>query len=247
MAAQSAARTNVEMTCYRCQCHSVRECERKRVYMRCYWCNQEGHISRDCSGNEARDISFFRKYLDEILPVSYVYVNRLLHLVLLDSGSFRRIVSKGLYSTWRRKSWWPQYTARLRCVVAMGWLESLQRPETLLNWMHKKSLDFDLLLGYNAIKLLDSVNIMCLGDMQFQETTSVYVALKIDQPNFSVEFDQHQKACTASWKWMEDKEPPQLQNHMTEYKYQAHIWVGASCLYRAWQVDYIPRTQTRSL
>lgn len=66
------------------------------------------------------------------------------------------------------------------------------------NSIEVDALGFDLLLGYDAIKLLGGVHITCTGVVQFQEITSVCAVLKIDQPNFSVKFDQHQKAWTAS-------------------------------------------------
>lgn len=71
--------------------------------------------------------------------------------------------------------------------------------------------------------------------VQFQEAASVCVALKIDQPDFSVEFDQHQKAWITLWKWMEDKKPPKLRNCMVKYcvhdrirlayKWELHAWI----------------------
>lgn len=62
------------------------------------------------------------------------------------------------------------------------------------NSIEVDELGFDLLLGYDAIKLLGSVHITCTGVVQFQEITSVCAALKIDQPNFSVKFDQHHES-----------------------------------------------------
>ena len=40
--------------------------------------------------------------------------------------------------------------------------------------------------------------------------------VKIDQPDFSVKFDQHWKAWTTLWKWTGDKEPPKLEYHMPD-------------------------------
>ena len=81
----------------------------------------------------------------------------------------------------------------------------------------EKPLSFDLLLGYDAIRALGGVHIMQTGAVQFQEKTPVCAALRIDQPDFSVKFDQHQKAWTASWRWSGNQEPTKLWNRVAEY------------------------------
>ena len=80
----------------------------------------------------------------------------------------------------------------------------------------KKPLSFDLLLGYDAIRALGGVHITQAGAVQFQKTP-VCAALRIDQPDFSVEFDPHQKAWTASWRWSGNQEPVKLRNGVAEY------------------------------
>ena len=80
----------------------------------------------------------------------------------------------------------------------------------------KKPLSFDLLLGYDAIKALGGVHITQTGAVQFQEKTPVCAAPRIDQPDYSVEFDQHQKAWTASWRWSGNQEPAKLRNGVAE-------------------------------
>ena len=57
----------------------------------------------------------------------------------------------------------------------------------------KKPLSFDLLLGYDVIRALGGVHITQTGAVQFQEKTPVCAVLRIDQPDFSVKFDPHQK------------------------------------------------------
>lgn len=102
--------------------------------------------------------------------------------------------------------------------MALGWLGSLQSLETI----EVGVLVVPKLLGYDVIKLLGGIHIMCMGVIRFQEAASVCVMLKIDQagPCFLVliKFDTDQKAWTTSWKGMEDKEPPKLQNCMVEYR-----------------------------
>ena len=82
--------------------------------------------------------------------------------------------------------------------------------------VHERPLDFDLLLCYNAIKALGGVLITQSRTVKFCEEAPVCAALKIDRPDFSVEFDWR-KVWTASWKWLGESEPTKLQNSVAEY------------------------------
>ena len=66
--------------------------------------------------------------------------------------------------------------------------------------VHERLLDFNLLLGYDAIKALGGVLITQSGTVKFCEEAPICAALKIDQPDFSVEFDRRKKVWTASSK-----------------------------------------------
>ena len=59
--------------------------------------------------------------------------------------------------------------------------------------VHERPLDIDLLLGYNAIKALSGVLITWSGTVKFCEEAPVCAPLKIDRPDFSVEFDRRKK------------------------------------------------------
>lgn len=76
--------------------------------------------------------------------------------------------------------------------------------------VHEKPLNFDLLLGYDAIKALG-------GTVKFQKEALMCAALKIDQPDFSAEFNQYQKTWIASWKCTGNRESAMLQNQIAEY------------------------------
>ena len=89
--------------------------------------------------------------------------------------------------------------------------------------VEQKPLDFDMLLGYDAIQLLGGALITLGGDVQFQEGASVCAAVEIDQPDFSVKFNAEEKYWTASWKWTDDKEPPELKNNIAEYHVQKRV------------------------
>ena len=62
--------------------------------------------------------------------------------------------------------------------------------ETLV--VHERPLDFDLLLGYDAIKALGGVLNTQTRMVNFCEEAPMGAAVKIDQPDFSVKFDQQQ-------------------------------------------------------
>lgn len=78
--------------------------------------------------------------------------------------------------------------------------------------VHEKPLNFDLLLGYDAIKALGGVLFTQTGTVKFQKEALMCAALKIDQPDFSAEFNQHQKTWIASWKCTGNRESAMLQN-----------------------------------
>ena len=56
--------------------------------------------------------------------------------------------------------------------------------------VHEKPLDFQQLLGYDAIKALGGVLITRTGMIKFCLEAPLCAALKFDQPDFIIEFDQ---------------------------------------------------------
>lgn len=49
-------------------------------------------------------------------------------------------------------------------------------------------------------------------------------AILIDEPNFSVTFNQSQKVWTASWKWASGQLPSELMNSVEKYTVPDHAW-----------------------
>ena len=209
--------------CYRCdgQGHIARNCRRRLTAVRCYRCNETGHMARDCAGNGARDkvpaLTFPQKQkLDEALPIIQVYVKETLCSAFLDSGCSCTIVFAGLCRTWKEKGVRvTTINGETRTCCGVGAVNIRTRTGNSANVEAlvalKKPLSFDLLLGYDAIRALGSVHIMQTRAVQFQEKTPVCAALRIEPPDFSVEFDQHQKAWTTSWRWSGNQEPAKLQ------------------------------------
>ena len=105
--------------------------------------------------------------------------------------------------------------------------------------VHKRPLDFDLLLGYDVIKALDDVLITQSRTVKFCEEAPICAALKIDQPDLNVKFNR-QKVWTTSWKWLGESELAKLQNSIAEnhmpgqtrsaYEKELRAWIDAGWL-----------------
>ena len=184
-------------------------------------------MARDCVGNEAGgkvagvNLSPKQK-LNEVLPIIQVYMNETLCSALLNSGCSCTIVFAGLCCTWKEKGVRvTTISGEMPTCCGVGAVNICTRTGNSANVEAlvalKKPLSFDLLLGYDAIRALGGVHITQTGAVQFQEKTSVCASLRIDQPDFSVEFDPHQKAWTTSWRWSGNQEPAKLQNGVAEY------------------------------
>ena len=63
--------------------------------------------------------------------------------------------------------------------------------------VHERSLDFDLLLGYDVIKALGGVLITGSGTVKFFEEAPVWATLKIERPDINFEFNRGKKVWNA--------------------------------------------------
>ena len=85
----------------------------------------------------------------------------------------------------------------------------------------KQLLDFDLLLGIDAIKEHSGVYLMESGEVCFGGLNR-RAAISIDEPDFSVTYDHSNKEWTASWKWVNGCSPSELSNSVQEYMVPCH-------------------------
>ena len=164
-----------------------------------------GIVQETGLGARCRRQPFPKQKLNEALPIIQVYVNETLCSALLDSSCSRTIVFAGLCRTWKEKGVRvTTISGEKRTYCGVGAVNIRTRTGNSANVEAlvalKKPLSFDLLLGYDAIRALGGVHITQTEAVQFQEKTPVCAALRIDQPDFSVEFDPHQKVWTASWR-----------------------------------------------
>ena len=150
-----------------------------------------------------------------------MYVDRIPCSALLDSGCSHTIVSARLCKTWSRKN--VKVTTiggETQACCGVGTVEihtdSGVSAEMSVLVTQNDLLGFDLLLGYDAIKALGGVTIAQTGDVHFLEAP-VCAAVHIDRPDFKVDYDHHQRAWTASWKWTAGRAPTELKNGVAEY------------------------------
>ena len=85
-------------------------------------------------------------------------------------------------------------------------------------------LGFDMLLGMVIIRRLSGVRIDQSGNVIFSRTGSHgCAAIRIEEPDFSAEFNEKTKAWTASWKWSDNQPPNSLVNKVPEYPVSAQV------------------------
>ena len=85
-------------------------------------------------------------------------------------------------------------------------------------------LGFDMLIGMDIIKTLGGVRINQAGDAIFSRTEPrACAAIRIEEPDFSAEFDEQTRAWTASWKWSDSQPPNGLTNKVPEYPMSAQV------------------------
>ena len=83
---------------------------------------------------------------------------------------------------------------------------------------------FDLLLGLEAIKHFGGMSLTSTGEVKFpQGDKPTCVAITINEPDFSAEYDETNWRGTASWKWAGDQPPVMLKNRLLEYPDPAQI------------------------
>ena len=85
-------------------------------------------------------------------------------------------------------------------------------------------LGFDMLLGMDIIRMLGGVRIDQYGNVIFSRTgPHAYAAIRIEEPDFSAEFNEKTRAWTASWKWSGNQPPNSLVNKVPEYPVSAQV------------------------
>ena len=91
-----------------------------------------------------------------------------------------------------------------------------------------KPLGFECILGLNGIRSLGGVTILPSPDVHFGPLVSddgrdlegrlvCAATMEVDEPDFTVVYDDSRRAWTVVWKWAGDCEPDALRNTVAEY------------------------------
>lgn len=83
--------------------------------------------------------------------------------------------------------------------------------------MDSQPLGFDQLIGMDVIKMLGGISINKSGETIFSRMNSyICAAIKMEELDFSAEFDDRTRVWTDSWKWSGDQPPNNLINRVPE-------------------------------
>ena len=187
--------------------HFARDCwqprgklQRALPEIRCYQCQQQGHVASRCPGKLAKgreaSTTLSPHKLEEVLPVMKVKVNGMDWIALVDSGCSSSVVSGMLCQpkVWKSTA---ILTASRKCLLSHGvgsiTLSVTNRNPIKTNVLvvNSKPLIFDLLLGMDVIKKLGDVHIDEEGKAHFAEAAHTLGAtIELEQPDFCAEFDQ---------------------------------------------------------
>ena len=178
--------------------------------------------------------------LQEVLPVLKVRINGVERKALVDSGCSWSLVSGSICRP-DREQHTTVLTADGKRLASHGvgsvTLEVANRDplKTDVLIVDSQLLGFDLLLGIDIIKALGGVRIDGRGEAHFSEAGApLCAAIKLEEPDFSAEFDQHTKSWTVSWKWSGDQPPERLRNTVPEYNVPASAQVEYERELRTW-------------
>lgn len=179
--------------------------------------------------------------MNKAQPVITVYVNRIPCSALLDSGCSHTIVSTRLCPSWtKRKIKVTTIGGETQTCCGAGTVKIYTDTgaATKINVLVTQGnlLGFDLLLGYDAIKVLGGVAIHQDGKVRFLEAP-VCAALHIDRPDFTVDYDSRKRAWIASWKWTEGMAPTKLKNGVAEYPIPSEARAEYERELKAWIQD----------
>ena len=84
---------------------------------------------------------------------------------------------------------------------------------------------FNMLIGMDIINMLGGVRINQSGDAIFSKMEAcACTVIRIEEPDFSAEFDEWTRAWTALWKWSGNEPPDGLTNKVTEYPISTQVW-----------------------
>ena len=156
-------------------------------------------------------------------------VNDKRHMALVDSGCSRSLVTESVYNPWSRQASdvlavdgkTLRSTGIGTITLAVDNVSPVKADGLVVN---SSLLGFDMLLGMDIIRMLGGVRIDQSGDAIFSRTEPhACAAIRIEEPDFSAEFNEKTRAWTASWKWSGNQLPISLVNKVPEYPMSAQV------------------------
>ena len=150
-------------------------------------------------------------------------------MVLVDSGCSRSLVTESVCNPWSGQAsdvlTVDCKTLRsngIRTITLAGDNISSVKADVLV--VNSPLLGFDMQLGMDIIRMLGGVRIDQSGNVIFSRTgPHAGAAIRIEEPDFSAEFNEKTRAWTASWKWSGIQPPNSLVNKVPEYPMSAQV------------------------
>ena len=228
---------NLNLRCFICNdsSHLAKGCPKK--VMRCFNCKKTDHliaVSGKPGGGGAKSASALLKRVDGALPMSEIKVNGVMRRILVDSGCSCCIAHVSVC-----KSWVPSHvnittiSGHLYTCLGVGRaeLEVLGAKAVVdVIVVNDKLLGCEFILGINGIKAVGGVKILSSGNLEFlgnNVSVAVGAAIpvtqginRIDERDFSAEFDEKSRQWVARWKWAE---PPDMKKRIAQYRVRNEI------------------------
>ena len=167
--------------------------------------------------------------LKEALPVIQVVVNGKRCMVLVDCGCSWSLVTESVCNPWSGqasdvltvdgKTFHSNDIGTI--MLAADNISSVKADVLVVN---SSLLGFDMLLGMDIIRMLGGVCIDQSGNVIFSRARLHACAMiRIEEPDFSAEFNEKTWAWTASWKWSGNQPPNSLVNKVPKYPVSAQV------------------------
>ena len=228
-----------DVTCFRCggpnhlardcmQRSSVREIKYTLSSLKQNWASYEELFEKRKRGQKINaTLSPFK--LKEAFPVIKVVVNGKRRMALVDSGCSRSLVTELVCNPWNGQAsdvlTVDGKTLRSNGIetitLAADNVSSVKADVLVVN----NSLSgFDMQFSMDIIRMLGGVRIDQSSNVIFSRTgPHACAAIRIEEPDFSAEFNEKTRAWTASWKWSGNQPPNSLLNKVPEYPVSAQV------------------------
>ena len=144
-------------------------------------------------------------------------------MALVDSGCSRSLVTESVCNPWSGQAS-DVLTVNGKILHSNGIrtislaADNVSPVKANALFMNSLLLGFDMLLGMDIIRMLGGVRIDQSGNVILSRTgPHACATIRIQEPEFSTEFNEKTRARTVSWKWSGNQPPDSLVNKVPEY------------------------------